>query len=96
MTTSIPHIISSIFYNSKINKNKFISNKKKLNSIILGVKYKQQNLSLIKRRFHTENTKNKRQAIPFFATLGAGFSGGKGPRIGPVLGLLVAYSIYNF
>ena len=98
MTLRIPHIIRSIFYNSQINKSKFIGNKKKMNSRVLGVKYKQQNLILIKRRFHTENTKNRRNKIPFFVTLGsAGFGGGGGGgnKIGPILGLLVAYSIYN-
>lgn len=70
-----------------------------MNTNVLGVKYKQQNLSLIKRRFHTENTKNKKDEIPFFATLGAsgfgGGGGGGGNKIGPILGLLVAYSVYN-
>ena len=97
MTPRIPHIIRSIFYNSQINKCKFISNKKKMNTRVLGVKYKQQNLSLIKRRFHTENKKNKNQKIPFFAALGSGFGGGGGGgnNIVPILGIMTAYSIYN-
>jgi hypothetical protein len=99
MTSRIPYIIQSTLYNSQINKYKFISNKKRMNSRVLGVKYKQQNLSLIKRCFHSQNTENKRKKIPFFATLGVygcgGGGGGGGNKIGPILGIMAIYSIYN-
>jgi hypothetical protein len=97
MLSRATHIIRSIFYNSKINKEKFIVNKKKINRVIHGVKYKQQNLSFMKRRIHTTNKKGE---TPLFTILGASFGGGRGGgggnNIVPILCLIAAYSIHKF
>jgi hypothetical protein len=92
--------IRSIFYNSLINRSRFITNKKKFNITAGEIKHKknkQYNLSLLKRQFSTQKEKekdkdkDKRTLFSSMAFAEGGGGGGGGSNIFIVcVSLLVA------
>ena len=95
-----PFTIRSIFYNSVINRAKFITNKKKFNVVARTIKPKQNNLSssscssLLKRNYCTNNKKNTNPILPIIAMGGGGGGGGDGGNNGGGNNLFIVFMAF--